>query len=106
MTIEQLREMHLARPFQPFDIHLADGRTLTVDHPEFLSQSRTGRTIYVTSSDDRLEIVDLLLVVSLKLRPAIRGAARPAKGPVGGVTRKPGLAEPGWSSHAGSPNIT
>jgi len=69
MTIEQLREMHQARPFQPFDIYLADGRTLTVDHPEFLSQSRTGRTIAVSKPDDATEIVDLLLVVSLKPRP-------------------------------------
>jgi hypothetical protein len=75
MTIEQLREMHLARPFQPFDIHLADGRTLSVDHPEFLAQSRTGRTIAVSKPDDATEIVDLLLVVSLKPRP--RSPAQP-----------------------------
>lgn len=27
MTIEPLREVHRARPFQPFTLHLADGRT-------------------------------------------------------------------------------
>ena len=68
MTIDQLRQMHLARPFQPFDIHLADGRTLTVEHPELLAQSPTGRTIAVGRPDGVLEIVDLLLVVSLKPR--------------------------------------
>lgn len=26
MTIEPLREVHQARPFQPFTLHLADGR--------------------------------------------------------------------------------
>src|SRR5437762_40567 len=45
MTIEQLRQMHSARPFRPFEIHLADSRMLTVDHPELLSQSQSGRTI-------------------------------------------------------------
>jgi len=74
MTIEQLRQMHLARPFQPFDIHLTDGRTLTVEHPEFLAQSPTGRTIVVGRPDGVLEIVDLLLVVSLK--PRSNGSSR------------------------------
>ena len=69
MTIEQLSKMHQARPFQPFDIHLADGRTLPVNHPEFLARSPTGRTIAVGHTDGTLEIVDLLLVVSLKPRP-------------------------------------
>ena len=69
MTIEELRKIHLARPFVPFDIHLADGRTLRVEHPEFLSQSPPGRTIAVGLPDGSHEIVDLLLVVSLKPRP-------------------------------------
>jgi hypothetical protein len=69
MTIEQLRRMHQARPFQPFDIHLADGRALPVEHPEFLSQSPGGRTLGVGNvADDTIEIIDLLLVTSLKPR--------------------------------------
>jgi hypothetical protein len=66
MTIEQLRVLHQARPFRPFDLHLADGRSLTVEHPEFLSQSPTGRTIAVGHFDGAIEIIDLLRVVSLK----------------------------------------
>ncbi|HEY7426463.1 MAG TPA: hypothetical protein VH682_19675 [Gemmataceae bacterium] len=80
MTIEQLRQMHQARPFQPFDIHLTDGRTLSVEHPELLAQSASGRTIAVSHPDGVLEIVDLLLVVSLKPRgngSAPRGRRRP-----------------------------
>lgn len=73
MTIEQLRAMHQARPFQPFDIYLADGRTLPVDHPEFLSQTPNGRTIAVGREDNTTEIVDLLLVTSLK--PRANGSA-------------------------------
>jgi hypothetical protein len=66
MTIEQLRKMHSARPFQAFEIHLADRQTLTVEHPEMLLQSQSGRTIAVAQPDDTIEIIDLLLVVSLK----------------------------------------
>jgi hypothetical protein len=69
MTTEQLRNMHLERPFQPFDIHLADGRSLAVEHPEFLSQSPTGRTVAIGLPDGTHEVVDLLLVTSLKTRP-------------------------------------
>jgi len=68
MTIEQLRQLHSARPFQPFEIHLADGRALTVEHPELLSRSQSGRTIAVSRPDYTIEIVDLLLVMSLKPR--------------------------------------
>lgn len=77
MTNEELRRLHMAQPFRPFDIHLADGRTLTVDHPEFLAQTPTGRTIAVADAAGVLEIVDLLLVVSLKPRP--NGARRRAR---------------------------
>jgi hypothetical protein len=74
MTIEELSRMHQARPFQPFDIFLVDGRSLPVEHPEFLSRSPGGRTIAVGLADGSHEIVDLLLVVSLK--PRANGASR------------------------------
>jgi len=76
MTIEQLRLVHQARPFQPFELFLADGRSLVVEHPEFLAQSPTGRTIAVGRTDGVLEIVDLLLVVSIK--PTLNGVATTA----------------------------
>jgi hypothetical protein len=74
MTIEQLNRMHQARPFQPFEIYLADGRSLPVEHSEFLSQTPAGRTIAVGLEDGTHEVVDLLLVTSLK--PRANGARR------------------------------
>jgi hypothetical protein len=68
MTIEQLRRMLQARPFWPFHIHLADGRSIPVEHPEFVGQSPAGRTIGVGLADETIEIVDMLLVTSLKPR--------------------------------------
>jgi len=76
MTIEQLRRLHSARPFHPFDVHLDDGRAVGVEHPEMLLQSQSGRTIAVACPDDTIEIIDLLLVTSL--RP--RGNGRPGRG--------------------------
>jgi len=34
-TANQIREVVRAQPFRPFIIHLADGRTFDVPHPEF-----------------------------------------------------------------------
>lgn len=69
MTIEQIRELYQKRPFEPFEIHLVDGRTLKVEHPELISRSASGRTIAVGRPDDVIETVDLLLVVSINPRP-------------------------------------
>ena len=53
MTIEQLRNVHQARPFRPFTIHMADGRALHVPHSEFLSHSASGRTVVVHHADEK-----------------------------------------------------
>lgn len=74
MTVEQLRKLHRATPFKPFEIHLADGRSLPVEHPEVLAITPPGRTIGVGLTDGTVEIVDLLLVTSLK--PRANGAPR------------------------------
>jgi hypothetical protein len=77
MTIEQLRKMHEARPFQPFRIHMADGRHLDVVHPEFLAHSPSGRTISVATPDDVFEVIDLLLVTSLEpITDGVKGRGR------------------------------
>jgi hypothetical protein len=74
MTIEQIRQLHRAQPFHPFEIHLADGRSLPVPHPEFLAITPPGRTVIVTKKDGTFEIVDLLLVTTL--RPHANGGSR------------------------------
>jgi len=67
MTVEQLRNIHRAMPFRPFSIHLADGRSFLVRHPDYLSHSPSGRTIIVHGDDDRFDILDLLLVTRLEI---------------------------------------
>jgi hypothetical protein len=74
MTTQQLREMLQAQPFQPFDIHMADGRSFPVRHPELVIITPGGRTIGVAVHDDAIAIVDLLLVTSLL--PHSNGAAK------------------------------
>jgi hypothetical protein len=73
MTIQEIKKAYAARPFQPFDIHTADGRTVPVMSPEFLAFSPKERCVYV-GLEDGLEIVDLLLVTTIKMRPRSNGA--------------------------------
>ncbi len=73
MTIDQLRQMHHAQPFRPFRIHLADGRDLDVEHPDFLAYTPTGRTVVLTRLDETFEVIDLLIVTTLE---AIDGKPR------------------------------
>jgi hypothetical protein len=68
MTTDQIRRLHKARPFAPFDINIADGRTLTIEHPELLAVPPGERCIGVGMPDGTIEIVDLPLVTSLKPR--------------------------------------
>jgi hypothetical protein len=79
MTIEQLRKIHQTRPFQAFDIHLADGRSIPVSHPELLMFTATDGTFVAGMPGGNMEIVDASLVASVKPRPptsARRGKQR------------------------------
>jgi hypothetical protein len=68
MTINSLRDMIHAVPFQPFTIRLADGRSVRVPHPDFIAVIGGGRTVFVASPvEDQFTIVDLLLVTQLEV---------------------------------------
>ncbi len=76
MTIEQFRNFYNAQPFRPFVIHLADGRQVPVHHREFIMAVPSGRTVFVCQPDDTVNIIDLLLVTDLELKPATDGPQR------------------------------
>lgn len=76
MTIEQIRNLYNAQPFRPFVIHLADGRSVPVNHREFVMTVPSGRTIFVAQPDDTVNIIDLLLVTDLELKPTTNGSGR------------------------------
>jgi hypothetical protein len=69
MTTEQMRAYKNAQPFVPFAIHLADGREISVKHPENLMvpiAPQPARTIGVLNVENAIETIDLLLVASLR----------------------------------------
>lgn len=76
MTIEQLHHYYNSQPFQPFVIHLADGRQISVPSREFMMTSPNGRTIGVYQPDGVANVIDLLLATDLEFRPVTNGARR------------------------------
>ncbi|HQU44521.1 MAG: hypothetical protein B7Z73_08130 [Planctomycetia bacterium 21-64-5] len=76
MTIQQIRNFYDAEPFQPFVIHLADGREIPVPSREFMASAPSGRTVIVYQPNDTWNVIDLLLVTDLEAKPAGNGARR------------------------------
>lgn len=67
MTVNQFDEFHHARPFRPFRIHFADGRSFQINHPELVLRTPEGRrTIAVAAQRDAFAILDLMLVTSIE----------------------------------------
>jgi hypothetical protein len=69
MTGEQVRSLYRATPFEPFRVHMADGRSIDVPHPDFMHLSPTRRRLIVDRSDDSFEVIDVLLVTSVETLP-------------------------------------
>ncbi len=80
MTIQQLRAAHRATPFRPFTVHMADGRSFHVPHPDFLSASPSGRTIIIYREDEEFGILDLALMTEIETGPASNAHAQPRRG--------------------------
>ncbi|HET6878996.1 MAG TPA: hypothetical protein VFI31_02505 [Pirellulales bacterium] len=82
MTIQQLRAVYDAQPFRPFNLHVADGRSIRVQHRDFMMTVPRGRTIVVAEPDGRLHILDLLMVTEVELLAAPNnGSGKRRRGP-------------------------
>lgn len=75
MTIERIRDAIDHVPFEPFFIHLADGRQIAVEHRELIIAWPPGRTIVVMQPDQSVNIIDLLLVTDLEMKRGRNGSA-------------------------------
>ena len=74
MTIQELQLHHQQRPFEPFRLLVADGRSFDVRHPERLASLRNGRMISV-ATDEGFVILDMLLITGLQ-KPVPKRATR------------------------------
>ena len=66
MTTEAFREFANTRPFNPFAVPVADGRAFVVRHPDAAALSGGGRTVSILNATGTVEVIDLLLVTSLR----------------------------------------
>ena len=82
--IEFSREMG-RRPFRSFNLVLIDGRTFTVDHPEFASIDRRGRVVTFHASDNTRHEIDTRLIVELVTTDAPEEPAVSSPGEGGGT---------------------
>jgi hypothetical protein len=64
MDLNGLREALRRQPFEPFEICLADGRSLPVRHPEVVAVGQ--RRAVVIQEDDSCHWLEPLLIVSLQ----------------------------------------
>jgi hypothetical protein len=74
MTIDELRGFSRAQPFQPYVIHLTDGRAVLVSHPELMMAVPSGRTILVCQPDDTIDVIDLPQVARVEVKQERRGS--------------------------------
>jgi hypothetical protein len=78
-TPNQIREVVRAQPFRPFIIHLVDGRTFEVRHPEHVAMAG-GRELLFVGDDEGIHQFDMRLVAEIETPPP--GAATAAAGQV------------------------
>jgi hypothetical protein len=64
MDLKSIRHALQERPFRPFDLCLADGRRVPVEHPEFVAMNQ--RIVIVTDEESATKILEPLLIVSLE----------------------------------------
>ncbi|HWL93759.1 MAG TPA: hypothetical protein VNT79_09500 [Phycisphaerae bacterium] len=79
MTIEQLQTVQKAEPFRPYQIHMADGRSTLVSHPDLFMGSPSGSTAIVYNRDNTFEVIDLSLVTSLEVLNQLPRDQRPRR---------------------------
>jgi hypothetical protein len=66
VSVEGIKEALHQAPFRPFRIRMTSGREYVVDHPDFVSASRSYRRLYIsTNEEDRVDTLDTLLIESL-----------------------------------------
>ena len=64
MTLEEVRSLVHAAPFQSFDMFLADGSFIRVPHPDFIAIGKN--VVVVIGEDDVSKTIDPLHIVSLE----------------------------------------
>jgi hypothetical protein len=63
---QRIRDLLHVTPFQPFTIHMADGKTCTVNHPDFVLAAPDLPNIHIEEPDGTLHTLSALSVTSVE----------------------------------------
>lgn len=67
MSVSSIREAISARPFRPFTVRVADQRSYTIPHPEFVNIGPQNRSLVIWHDDGGASIVDMLMITGIDL---------------------------------------
>jgi hypothetical protein len=67
MTTEELRGTLHKAPFEPFTMHLADGHSIHVPHPDFVALRGLSAAIVTSPKSNAYAVVELTLVTRLEI---------------------------------------
>jgi hypothetical protein len=70
MSPDFVRNTLARKPFRPFRIHLAGGRSIWVPSAEFVMMPEEGRLVVVEVPDGPTHVIDLLLVTDFEFPQA------------------------------------
>jgi hypothetical protein len=80
VTTDKFKATLHTEPFVPFVVHLAEGRSIPVNHREFAILAPSGRTVVIFQPDDTMNMVDLLLVTDLETQGGAKRRRRGSNG--------------------------
>jgi hypothetical protein len=64
-----IRSLILARPFQPFVLRLADGRSFEIAHPEYVAMQQKSLNFIVSTEDDAVHYIDIPNILEVEVLP-------------------------------------
>ena len=66
MTSNIIRDLLHATPFVPFTVHVAEGKAILVQRPDYATLTQGGRMFFVNAKDDDFEWVDVFLITRVE----------------------------------------
>ena len=70
MTLNQFRQALTKQLFRPFRIILADGRSFTIEHPEFVAMDPRGREVTFYEEDGTQHFLEAMLIAEVIVPPS------------------------------------
>ncbi|MDD5199029.1 MAG: hypothetical protein PHC88_04440 [Terrimicrobiaceae bacterium] len=70
MAPQAIRELLHAQPFRPFKVRLPDGEQVPVPTQDHAQLSPTGRRFIVFGDEDRMRILDPILIAEIEVATA------------------------------------